>query len=107
MTLRPATLHTLFPTLVYSAALQKSDSGGFNRRLLKECRQLRHDDAAGRRWSLENYAGGYTSYASVHRLQAKSPTFDALKRKLKPHVAASISWGGTQCTACICIPIRR
>src|SRR5271168_2969859 len=61
-------VQALFPTLVYTAALQKGDSSDFNRQLLKECRQLRHDDAAGRRWSLKNYAGGYTSYGSVHRL---------------------------------------
>jgi uncharacterized protein (TIGR02466 family) len=85
------TVHALFPTLVYAAALQKGGSRGFNRQLLKECRQLREDDAAGRRWSLKNYAGGYTSYGSVHRLQDISPTFEALRRKLKRHVAAFAS----------------
>ena len=86
-----STVHALFPTLVYAATLQKGDSRDFNRQLLKECRQLREDDAAGRRWSLKNYAGGYTSYGSVHRLQGISPTFDALRRKLKRHVAAFAS----------------
>ena len=88
------TLHALFPTLVYAAALQK-DSRDFNRQLLKECRQLRADDAAGRRWSLKNYAGGYTSYGSAHRLQNFSPTFDALRRKLERHIAAfarAVEW---------------
>ena len=85
------TVHALFPTLVYAAALQKGGSRGFNRQLLKECLQLREDDAAGRRWSLKNYDGGYTSYGSVHRLQDISPTFDALRRKLKRHVAAFAS----------------
>src|SRR5271165_5124441 len=77
------TVHALFPTLVYAASLQKGDTREFNRQLLKECRQLRADDAAGRRWSLKNYAGGYTSYGSVHRLQSISPTFDALRRDRK------------------------
>ena len=45
------TLHKLFPTFVYVAALQSKGVAAFNRQLLKECRQLRHDDAAGRRWS--------------------------------------------------------
>jgi uncharacterized protein (TIGR02466 family) len=81
-------IHALFPTLVYEAALQRGDPGDFNRRLLKECRQLRLDDAAGRRWSAHNYPGGYTSYGSVHRLQTVSPTFESLRRKLKRHVAA-------------------
>jgi uncharacterized protein (TIGR02466 family) len=82
------TLHALFPTLVYASALQRGNAGAFNRQLLKECRQLRLDDAAGRRWSKKNYPGGYTSYGSVHRLQTVSPTFESLRRKLKRHVAA-------------------
>jgi uncharacterized protein (TIGR02466 family) len=80
-------LRSLFPTLVYEAALQRSGTAAINRQLLKECRQLREDDAAGRRWSSKNYPGGYTSYGSVHRLQKISPTFQLLQRKLKRHVA--------------------
>jgi len=89
------TVHTLFPTLVYAAALQRGDSRDLNRQLLKECRQLRLDDAAGRRWSLKNYPGGYTSYGSVHRLQSVSPTFESLRRKLERHIAAfaaAVEW---------------
>src|ERR1700683_5310462 len=82
------TIHALFPTFIYSAALQKSGAAAFNRQLLKECRQLRHDDAAGRRWSAKNYPGGYTSYGSVHWLQRISPTFKALQSKLGRHVKA-------------------
>ena len=88
-------IHALFPTLVYTAALQRGDSSVFNRQLLKECRQLRLDDAAGRRWSDENYPGGYTSYGSVHRLQTVSPTFESLRQKLARHVArfaAAVEW---------------
>lgn len=81
-------IHALFPTLVYAASLQRAGAGAFNRQLLKECRQLRLDDAAGRRWSKKNYPGGYTSYGSVHRLQTVSPTFESLRKKLKRHVAA-------------------
>jgi uncharacterized protein (TIGR02466 family) len=81
-------LHALFSTLVYAAALQRGEPGDLNLQLLKECRQLRLDDAAGRRWSKKNYPGGYTSYGSVHRLQTVSPTFEALRRKLKRHIAA-------------------
>jgi uncharacterized protein (TIGR02466 family) len=82
------TVHALFPTFVYAAALQRADSADFNRQLLKECRQLRLDDAAGRRWSKKNYPGGFTSYGSAHRLQTISPTFESLRRKLERHVAA-------------------
>ncbi len=89
------TTHTLFPTQVYTAALQRRGAREFNRQLLKECRQLRDDDAAGRRWSAKNYPGGYTSYGSVHRLQRVSPTFEVLRRKLQRHVAAfskAVEW---------------
>jgi uncharacterized protein (TIGR02466 family) len=88
-------IHTFFPTLVYTAPLQRSGTREFNRQLLRECRQLREDDAAGRRWSEVNYPGGYTSYGSSHRLQRISPTFDALQRKLQRHVKAfarAVEW---------------
>jgi len=79
-----------FPTFVYSAALEGSGMRELNRQLLKECRQLRCDDAAGRHWSLANYPGGYTSYGSAHKLQRVSPTFERLERKLMRHVRAMV-----------------
>jgi uncharacterized protein (TIGR02466 family) len=77
----------LFPTLVYTARLRIGGWQPLNARLLRECRQLRADDAAGRRWSARNYPGGYTSYGSAHRMQRLSPTFAALERALESHVA--------------------
>ena len=62
------------------------DWRSLNARLLRECRQLQEDDAAGRRWSARNYPGGYTSYGSVNRMQRNSPTFAALARELDRHV---------------------
>ncbi|MDP9085012.1 MAG: TIGR02466 family protein [Pseudomonadota bacterium] len=88
-------IHSLFPTVIYSAALQRHGAAAFNRQLLKECRQLRRDDVAGRRWSASNYPGGYTSYGSVHWLQRISPTFKALQLKLERHVKAfgkAVEW---------------
>ena len=88
-------LHRLFPTFVYMKALQTRGARAFNLQLLKECRQLQCDDAAGRRWSAKNYPGGYTSYGSVHWLQRVSPTFKTLERKLKRHVdafSAAVEW---------------
>jgi uncharacterized protein (TIGR02466 family) len=90
MSIRP-----LFPTFVYTSALQRTCPRALNRQLLKEGRQLRADDPAGRRWSAQNYPGGYTSYGSSHRLQRVSPTFEALQRKLQRHVTAftdSLDW---------------
>jgi uncharacterized protein (TIGR02466 family) len=79
----------LFPTLVYSARLGGADRR-LNARLLRECRQLRLDDAAGRRWSVKNYPGGYTSYSSACRMHRCSPTFGALEREIDRHVAALV-----------------
>ncbi|MBS0393860.1 MAG: hypothetical protein JSR54_04495 [Proteobacteria bacterium] len=81
-------MRTLFPTLVYSAELDGRGRDAFNAQLLREIRQLRLDDAAGRRWSARNYPGGYTSYGSASRMQQASPTFAALERKLARHVRA-------------------
>ena len=80
------TLQRLFPTFVHVAPLQGSGVAAFNARLLRECLQLRADDAAGRRWSQRNYPGGYTSYGSQSRMQRISPTFAALERKLQRHL---------------------
>jgi uncharacterized protein (TIGR02466 family) len=88
-------MHQLFATHVYTSVLQRSGSRDLNRQLLKEGRQLRDDDAAGRRWSAKNYRGGYTSYGSSHQLHRMSPTFQNLERRLKRHVkafAAAVEW---------------
>jgi uncharacterized protein (TIGR02466 family) len=81
------TLRALFPTLVYVHRLSAVRRRPLNARLLAECRQLRADDAAGRRWSARNYPGGYTSYASASRMHRRSPTFAALARQLDSCVA--------------------
>src|SRR5258708_24155253 len=88
-------MHELFPTHVYTSVLQRSGSRELNRQLLKEGRQLKADDAAGRRWSARNYRGGYTSYGSSHKLHQMSPTFQDLERRLKRHVRAfpaAVEW---------------
>jgi uncharacterized protein (TIGR02466 family) len=79
-------IESLFPTLIYSAPLNTARTRGLNSRLLRECLQLRSDDAAGRRWSKKNYPGGYTSYNSAARLYEVSPTFAELRGKLDGHV---------------------
>ncbi|HWZ64069.1 MAG TPA: TIGR02466 family protein [Steroidobacteraceae bacterium] len=81
------TTQALFPTLIYTGRLRGRGLTTLNARLLGECRQLRADDAAGRRWSARNYAGGYTSYGSVNRMHELSPTFATLARALDAHVA--------------------
>ncbi len=77
---------SLFPTLVYTAALPAPTARTLNRQLLRECGQLELDDDAGRRWSTRNYPGGYTSYASAHRMHEASPTFARLQKLIDRHV---------------------
>lgn len=81
------TMQALFPTLVYSGALRGKRWRALDTRLLRECRQLRVDDAAGRRWSARNYPGGFTSYGSANRMHTLSPTFATLARALDAHMA--------------------
>ncbi|MCW5581945.1 MAG: hypothetical protein KIS72_11450 [Luteimonas sp.] len=82
------TVRSLFPTLVYRAALGGFDVGRFNQRLLDEAQALRLHEAAGRRWSDTHYVGGYTSYATYDKLHRTSSTFAELERRLAPHVRA-------------------
>lgn len=83
-------IRDVFATRIYSAPLQRSGLNAFNRRLLRECEQLRHDDVAGRRWSRRGYPGGYTSYGSLSRLHEISPAFAELERRLRRHVRAYV-----------------
>ncbi len=73
-------IHSLFPTRVHAATLPRARAAPLNARLLRECRQLQQDDAAGQRWSRRNYPGGFTSYASAHQMHRMSPTFARLQR---------------------------
>ena len=80
-------LQSLFPTRILAAPLQRQADAVFNRQLLRECLQLREDDAAGRSWSKTNYLGGFTSYGSVSRMHQMSPTFARLAKRIDRHVA--------------------
>lgn len=71
---------SFFPTRIWAATLPAGRADALNERLLRECRQLALDDLAGRRWSRRNYPGGFTSYASAHRMHELSPTFARLAR---------------------------
>lgn len=77
-----------FPTLIYCEPLQGAGLERFNAELADECRRLRDYDAHGRRWSLRNYPGGYTSYASMNELHRFSSTFASLEKKLLRHARA-------------------
>ena len=82
------TIHRCFATHIYAARLHARNERQFNQKLLRECRQLEHDDDAGRRWSASNYPGGFTSYGSANRMHRLSPTFAQFERHLNRHVNA-------------------
>lgn len=77
---------TWFPTLIYKAALQRSNLARFNREVEKECYQLRDFDEPGRRWCKKNYPGGYTSYGSYPQLHTFSSTFGEMEKRIRKHV---------------------
>jgi uncharacterized protein (TIGR02466 family) len=78
-------LRALFPTLVYQAPLHRAGAA-LNRRILRQCEQIQHDDTAGQRWSKRHYPGGYTSYNSVAHLHQASEHFAELERRVRRHV---------------------
>jgi uncharacterized protein (TIGR02466 family) len=79
-------IQSWFPTFIYYAALQRAGAAAFNRELLKECYQVRDFDQAGRKWSVKNYPGGYTSYGSMAQLHRFSSTFEEMEKKITRHV---------------------
>ena len=88
-------IQSWFATRIYQDRLRRTGGAALNRELLRECRQLREFDDAGRRWSAKNYPGGYTSYGSMDRLQEFSSTFRELEQNIDRHVAAyakSLDW---------------
>ena len=86
-----ANIQGWFPTFIYNAPLARIGLRAFNRDLLKECRQIRNLDEAGRKWCVKNYPGGYTSYASMDNLHQVSSTFATLERRIRRHVARFVA----------------
>ena len=79
-----ADVQTLFVTKLYRAAVE----GVSNDELLRACRSIAADDAAGQAWSKEKGYRGYTSYASLNDLAKRDPSIGALKTVLDRHAAA-------------------
>jgi uncharacterized protein (TIGR02466 family) len=78
------TLRNLFSTPLYEGEL---GDDALLADLAHSARILAADDAAGRRWCRENGYPGYTSYASLADLTTRDPAFQALAKRLAPHVA--------------------
>jgi len=84
MRLAMADVQTLFVTKLYRAAVE----GVRNDELLRACKGIAAEDAAGRRWSKGKGYRGYTSYASLNDLPKRDPSIAALKTALDKHAAA-------------------
>jgi uncharacterized protein (TIGR02466 family) len=82
-----AAIERLFATRIYQATLGGRDARGLNRDIETACLSIARDDRAGQAWSREHGYRGYTSYASLNDLTVRSPTFEELERRLRPHVA--------------------
>lgn len=73
-------IQTFFPTtLLKKRAPSKLSSAEFLKRLEKTCKGVSEIDEAGRKWSQENYPGGFTSYSSMNKLWEFSSDFAQLK----------------------------
>jgi uncharacterized protein (TIGR02466 family) len=78
------TVRSLFPTLLYEAALEDAD---LLAELAHSIRSLARDDAAGIAWSRDKNYSGYTSYASLNDLPRRDPSIAELARRLNRHAA--------------------
>jgi uncharacterized protein (TIGR02466 family) len=86
----PMTILRAFPTQIYMNALGAQPKGAspeaLRRQLLKECFQVAEEDRAGQAWSKDNYANGFTSYASANDMHRRSSTFTLLEKRIDQHV---------------------
>lgn len=88
-------IRELFPTLIYSSDLDSTFSGRLNRSLMSDLGRLEVLDAKGRKWSRENYRGGYTSYGSIDDLHWRASDVQSLMEKIFPHAlkfAKELEW---------------
>jgi uncharacterized protein (TIGR02466 family) len=82
-----AKIEQLFITQLYRAELSGASAIRLNSELEQSCLLLASEDAAGKRWCLENSYPGYTSYASLTDLDVRLPAFADLIAVLDKHVA--------------------
>jgi uncharacterized protein (TIGR02466 family) len=90
----PSLIRTLFATRLYHAPLSfqagdgnGSDSGIDMCELGRTCVAVAEEDEAGQRWCDDTNFPGYTSYASLNRLDWRFPIFAELVEALDRHVA--------------------
>lgn len=76
--------HSLFATQIAMGKLPHANQ--LNRKLLKDIEEFSSQDKMGKKWSKDNYQGGYTSYASLSDMHYRSPAFQQLESFLQPQV---------------------
>ncbi len=83
-------IHSLFPSQIYYASLTRTKNKQFNQDLISETWRISEIDIQAQEWCETNYPGGFTSYASMCRLNQMSSTFLDLQKKIDKHVAQYI-----------------
>jgi uncharacterized protein (TIGR02466 family) len=81
--------------MIYTDVLKGPAGQRLREKLVYDTLQLEKMDLEGRKWSKENYRGGYTSYSSYSELHTGFSAFEELERKLQPHVqkfAKALHW---------------
>ncbi len=73
-------LEKLFPTTIYRSKPTRAMAKQLVERLVRESYAFREIDSPGKKWSKQNYEGGYTSYSSVTDLPFRSSEFARLKK---------------------------
>ncbi len=81
-------LVSLFPSLIQTARMPARTAKRLVPALVREAKLFREVDDAGKKWSRENYFGGYTSYSSITDLAFRSSGFGSLKDWIDREVAA-------------------
>ena len=81
-------LKSLFVTEIYRAQLTTDADLDFIEQLDDACRAHADDDELGQDWCVQKGYQGYTSYGSIPDLIKRDSLFDALRRRLDPHVNA-------------------
>ena len=81
-------IRSLFPSFVYQGPLKIPglSIARQNQEFLQEILTIRDLDSQGRKWSAQNYLGGYTSYGSMNELHRFSTTFEILKKQIDQQV---------------------
>ncbi len=78
----------IFATSVYNAKLGGKRASAFLDELRIACRAMQQEDTVGQQWSARAGYKGYTSYASLDDLPARSEAFADLVERLQPHLVA-------------------